>query len=350
MTAESSTASVLVLSLFIAGLPAVARAQGNTFPASGNVGIGTTSPQYLAHILGASNAELVRIGDSTYGQFGIGSYSPNSGGINLFRNGQAVMSISAANGVNIGPAFTGVLSPTYGLAVQGNIGIGTTSPGTNLEVQKSQHYFTTVLVNNPDTTTSDYATQAQVELKVAGQLVGGIKTTARNLAGLSTSALYLTTEGPYPVAIGTNASAGPSLAVGATAGGVSIGNSYVGTDPGAGNLIISGHVGVGTISPQHELQVAGTIGAKEVIVSTSGADYVFAPGYKLAPLSDVSAFVQENHHLPGIPSARDMRENGLGIGEMQTRLLEKVEELTLRMIAQQEKINQLERRLEEEGK
>lgn len=349
MTRLPITSFLLALSLLIAGAPRVAIAQTNTFPATGNVGIGTTSPQYLTHIVGNSNAELFRVGDATYGQFGVGSYSPNSGGINFFRNGQAVMSITAENGVNIGPNLTGILSPLYGLAVQGSVGIGTSSPGANLEVQKSQHYFTTVLVNNPDTTTSDYATQAQVELQVAGHLIGGIKTTARNLTGLSTSSLYLTTEGPYPVAIGTNASAGPSLAVGATAGGVSIGNSYVGTDPGSGNLIVSGRVGVGITSPQHELQVAGTIGAKEVIVSSTGADYVFDNNYKLATLSDVAAFIEANHHLPGIPSAKEVEERGMSVGDMQSKLLAKVEELTLHLIQDEKKIAELEAKVQSSG-
>jgi hypothetical protein len=73
----------------------------------------------------------------------------------------------------------------------------------------------------------------------------------------------------------------------------------------------SGYVGIGTTNPQHLLHVAGTIGAEEVIVSSTGADYVFQPGYRLRPLSEVNAFIQENHHLPDLGVAR------IGIGLQQ---------------------------------
>jgi len=101
-------------------------------------------------------------------------------------------------------------------------------------------------------------------------------------------------------------------------------------------------VGIGTTNPQHLLHVAGTIGAEEVIKSATGADYVFQPDYHLAPLADVSAFVKENHHLPGIPSAADMQKEGLSLGDMQVELLAKVEELTLHMIEADERNKSLE--------
>jgi len=105
------------------------------------------------------------------------------------------------------------------------------------------------MVSNPDSTTSDYGTQAQLELQIAGNTIGGIKSTSKNLSGLSSASLYITTEGAYPVVFGTDASASPTLGVGASGGGVSIGNAYINTDPGAGNLIVSGEVGIGTTSP-----------------------------------------------------------------------------------------------------
>jgi hypothetical protein len=101
----------------------------------------------------------------------------------------------------------------------------------------------------------------------------------------------------------------------------------------------NGNVGIGTLSPQHLLHVAGTIGAQEVLVSSTGADYVFEPGYRLQPLSEVARFIEDNRHLPGIPSADEVTKNGMGVGEMEAKLLAKVEELTLHLI-QQEKQNQ----------
>ena len=121
------------------------------------------------------------------------------------------------------------------------------------------------------------------------------------------------------------------------------------TGSGGGNMNVrlsilsSGNVGIGTASPQHLLHVAGTIGAEEVIVSPTGADYVFDSGYRLAPLSEVKQYIQSNHHLPDVPSAADMHGNGIGVGEMQTKLLAKIEELTLHLIQAEERIQQLEK-------
>ena len=89
----------------------------------------------------------------------------------------------------------------------------------------------------------------------------------------------------------------------------------------------------------------GTIRASEIIVSTTGADFVFADDYELRPLSEVKTFIQENKHLPEIKSAQEMQENGVGINELQTQLLQKIEELTLYILQQEERIKALEAEL-----
>ena len=107
----------------------------------------------------------------------------------------------------------------------------------------------------------------------------------------------------------------------------------------------AGNVGIGA-GPQtgYRLAVKGTVGAGEVIVTnTSGwADYVFAPGYAMAPLSEVASYIESNHHLPGIPSEAEVAEKGVGLGDMQARLLAKVEELTLHLIEADKRIGELE--------
>lgn len=81
----------------------------------------------------------------------------------------------------------------------------------------------------------------------------------------------------------------------------------------------------------------------KVAVKTTGnwADYVFNNDYSLMPLNEVEAFVKENKHLPNVPSASEMVKNGLDVAQMDAKLLEKVEELTLYIIEQNKQIEEL---------
>ena len=86
-------------------------------------------------------------------------------------------------------------------------------------------------------------------------------------------------------------------------------------------------------------EINGTLRAKEVKIDiNAGADFVFAPGYNLKPLSDVESFIHTNRHLPEIPSEKAMQEDGLSINEFQIKLLQKIEELTLYAIEQNKTI------------
>jgi hypothetical protein len=108
----------------------------------------------------------------------------------------------------------------------------------------------------------------------------------------------------------------------------------------------SGNVGIGIVDPQNKLDVNGTIHAREVKVDLIGwADYVFAPTYKLRPLSEVEQFIKTNGHLPEIPKAEEVKQNGVNLGEMQTKLLQKVEELTLYSIEQSKENAELKQKL-----
>jgi len=104
-------------------------------------------------------------------------------------------------------------------------------------------------------------------------------------------------------------------------------------------MSIGNKVGVGTI-----LDVNGIVHAREVIVNVDfPADYVFKPIYKLMPLHEVEKYVNTYFHLPEIPSAVEIKKNGLSMGEMQNKLLQKVEELTLYVIQQQKEIEELKK-------
>ncbi len=98
-----------------------------------------------------------------------------------------------------------------------------------------------------------------------------------------------------------------------------------------------GQVGIGTTNhdgTDTKLTVAGTIHAQEVKVTAGagGADFVFENDYDLPGIAEVESFIKTNKHLPGIPSADEMITNGIDVGEMQIKLLQKIEELTLYVI------------------
>ncbi|MEC7264343.1 MAG: hypothetical protein VXW38_11435 [Bacteroidota bacterium] len=104
-----------------------------------------------------------------------------------------------------------------------------------------------------------------------------------------------------------------------------------------------GNVGIGTASPDSKLTVKGNIHAEEVKVDLSvpGPDYVFKEGYDLRSLEEVQNHIKEYGHLPNIPSAQEMEENGIQLGEMNMKLLEKIEEVTLYLLEQKTQIEYL---------
>lgn len=108
-------------------------------------------------------------------------------------------------------------------------------------------------------------------------------------------------------------------------------------------LTTPGYIGIGTTSPRDKLDVRGTIRADAVIVyEIEGADYVFDKSYKLRPLNEVLQYIQEHQHLPEIPSAAEMKEEGVNVSDLQIQLLQKIEELTLYIIEQDKRIKELE--------
>ena len=114
---------------------------------------------------------------------------------------------------------------------------------------------------------------------------------------------------------------------------------------GTSTMVIhnNGSVGIGTESPDvnYKLSVNGGIRCKSVRVETYWSDFVFRADYKLRTLSEVEAYVKENGHLPEIPSETEVSANGVELGDMTSKLLQKVEELTLYIIEQQKEIEKL---------
>jgi hypothetical protein len=223
-----------------------------------------------------------------------------------FSNGTAGPSamLSGFGGVNL---YTGGLRRmTVGL--NGNIGIGTASPVKVLEV------------NVP------HATNQDNEIRI-----GSYYASAFN--GIALEYTISSPDGIPGSQISTYALGAKFVPI---------------TFPwGTTTTIFNGSVGIGTTTnPQYKLSVNGTIQAKEVLVNTGWSDYVFSPEYRVKPLTEVAAYIKTKHHLPDIPSEAEIKENGVSLGEMQAKLLAKIEELTLQMIQIDEKNTALEKKVE----
>lgn len=114
------------------------------------------------------------------------------------------------------------------------------------------------------------------------------------------------------------------------------------------SILSNGNVGIGTTDPKVKLAVNGDIKATKLTVTqTPWADYVFDKSYKLPTLKEISEFIKENHHLPGIPSEAEVKKNGINVGENQALLLKKVEELTLYLIDQNNRIIKQQKTIDE---
>jgi len=204
-----------------------------------------------------------------------------------------------------------------GTILKGNVGIGTATPTQALNVVGR-------IGVSPSGTGSDEGYN------------GGLMITKPQASG---QYINLIRSGIVPWSIGTvyNSS---TFAIG------------IGKSPDAGftapffNIDTNGNVGIGTTIPDSKLTVNGKIHATEVVVDVNiPADYVFNSTYKLMPLHEVEQYVNINSHLPQIPSADEIKKNGMSMGEMQNKLLQKIEELTLYIIDQQKKIEVLEQKV-----
>jgi hypothetical protein len=190
-----------------------------------------------------------------------------------------------------GSAFQG---PYVTLSTNGNVGIGTYSPGVKLAIRDN-------------TTTSGSANNYLYSI---------------NRQNSDVAALYFGNDGNSDAVIAANAA------------NLRIGKDYGGTFSEYVRINTSGNVGIGTTTPDQLLTVKGIVHAQEVRVDLSvpGPDYVFEKSYKLPTLEEIKTYTDQNNHLPGVPSAAEMEKNGVKLGEMNMLLLKKVEELTLYLV------------------
>ncbi len=109
-----------------------------------------------------------------------------------------------------------------------------------------------------------------------------------------------------------------------------------------------GNIGLGlSEDPEARLAVNGLIKSKEIDVQPDQwPDYVFQPDYELPSLKSIESYVTNNGHLPDLPSALQVEQEGISLGDMNAILLKKIEEITLYLIEQEKRIQELQRRLE----
>lgn len=349
------------------------------------VGVGTSSPAAILHVAGYTpsldgysnviakfgTAGAVDIGSITGNTAYIGTTSASANGLRFYTNGSTA-------------------STVLQLTNTGNVGIGTTSPAVKLHVVTAGAGTNdgACLTNgtawlriepgtadnssyNPLTSAGDNllafssGTENQGGLVIApwASLMGGIKIDGAGHVGIGAKspsqtldvngsiviprgqALYIDRGGvDNPVLFQGNGTLGATDVIYLrNANGNSI---YFQTSGDNTRMAITsvGNVGIGTTNPDAKLAVNGTIHAKEVIVDTSSSawsDYVFSPGYRLASLSEVEQHIKSEGHLPGIPSAADVAEHGVTVGELQAKLLAKIEELTLHQIEQEKALSAL---------
>jgi len=359
-------------------------AQTNTFPSSGNVGIGTTSPSSNLEVANSSGGVLSISTNKKNGSIA----SPLRPTIDFlgYENGNKAR-ISATEGtydthgsqlsmfVNDGSSPTSLVERVT-INMYGNVGIGTTSPQSPLHIKASTGYGSIRISPNSDNAESSMGFFSDAagttnstawiignspwgntgKFIIGNQVAGGPIITAlqngsvgigtTNPAGkldLVDSNQHLTfllnqkLAGAWPAT--TDATTMTIQSSGISAGNLAFatGNSEV------IRITASSNVGIGTTNPAYKLDVLGTIRAKEVLVNLDGgADFVFEKGYKLLPIEHVASYLQKNKHLPDIPSANEMVKNGVSMGDMQVKLLQKVEELTLYAIQQNKKIENQE--------
>lgn len=266
------------------------RGNGHESTFDGNVGIGTPTPAYKLDVNGTINASSILINGTPFA--GGGSQWATSGS-NIYYN------------------------------TSGNVGIGNTSPQSKLDLTVSNLAGVNISGNSSTYVGSDI-----------------------NISRTSTG----TGVGQAPaLQFNDNATLSRGLIQSSSGGIQFFYNSNNGGWYERMRIDGSGNVGIGNTNPDAKLTVSGQVHAQEVKVTVNapGPDYVFEKDYALPSLDQIKVYIEENKHLPEVPSAKEMEKNGVQLGEMNMLLLKKIEELTLYAIEMNKMMNRINRENEE---
>lgn len=312
---------------------------------TGNVGVGTTSPSTKFHIEGGTNSEPLKITSNNLST-SLGLYTAGSSDIlSAFVSYRSRGTVQSPANVLANDRIGGFYGRPYlnsgyqhSVAIEMYVGL---SPS-------STSYPTYIVFG----TTPNGSTVRQDRMKIAEDGNVGIGTTTpaykldvlgtANATNLRTSTFQMTGGSPGAGKVLTcdasgNATWQPAPASQWTSSGSNI------------NYTTPGVVSIGTnIAPAgYKLAVGGKIVAEEVVVKLQAnwPDYVFGNEYKLLSLSELERFIITNKHLPEIPSASEIKTDGLKVGEMEALLLKKIEELTIYLIEADKRIDILQQKL-----
>ena len=281
----------------ISGLDGVERMR---ISSDGNVGIGVTNPLAPLHLAGGrqplSGSSVIFDKGTSDNQFYLSFYG------NSLSQAFIGQPANVSNRLDLGTSNLNIVMSL----LEKNVGIGTTTPQAAFHVNAGAQYQ-----NGPSVIFDKGTSDKQFYLYFNGDnTVQGYVGQPANVA--------------HRLDLGTD------------------GNSTAMT-------ILGTNIGIGTTTPQEKLSVNGTVCATKVRVAQTGcwADYVFNTGYRLRPLSEVEQYINQNHHLPEVPSAQEVEKNGLDVGDNQATLLKKVEELTLYMIEQNKKLESQQQQIDD---
>ncbi len=320
----------------------------NSFPNDGNVGIGTTTPSTKLHVAGngavikLQNTSYEDTADAFYGWLGgydksgdeiwwLGEGSGTSKQLGFYTN-------RAGYDVNLKNQGRGII-----IKNNGKVGIGTDSPSTLLEMKSADSRAELTL-----TGTANGAINAGIVLKaIHSANQRGLGMFMHDLGGINEWFIGRPYSGSDQFVINRRS----NTADHSTLVSSLLHNNTSQITSNLFTLKANGNVGIGTTSPDSKLTVKGNIHAEEIKVDLSvpGPDYVFKEGYELKSLEEVKNYIKQNGHLPNIPSAEEMEKNGVQLGRMNMKLLEKIEELTLYIIKlekENKKILEIEKRLD----
>lgn len=333
----------------------------NTFPSSGSVGIGTSTPTSTAqmHIYRNTTSKdpVLRIEDdnaSGYAQMsfygtaafyhvGVGNASATSTYANKFfivdaNVGRPRLLIDGSGTVQIGTSLT---SPAGG----GKLTIYPTAADVSgLQFLRLTNASSTVTGNGKVLSLDSVGNVILVD---DGSSTAGWSPTGNS--GTTAGTNFLGTTDNQDLVFKTNSAERFRLTGG---GNFLFGTS---TDNGkkfqvVGSSHFNGAMGIGSVNTSdtsYKLFVESGIRTRKVKVDMdTWPDYVFETKYQLMSLPQVEAYIQQNNHLPEVPSAEEISQNGLELGEGQAMLLRKIEELTLYMIEQNKQIEQLKEEVE----